>query len=45
MRTDHALLPMLMAALAVASLALMDAYMKSAALAVGASGERERTDE
>ena len=36
MRTDHALLPMLMAALAVASLALMDAYMKSAALAVGA---------
>ena len=36
MRTDHALLPMLMAALAVASLSLMDAYMKSAALAVGA---------
>ena len=36
MRTDHALFPMLMAALAVASLALMDAYMKSAALAVGA---------
>ena len=36
MRTDHALLPRLMAVLAVASLPLMDAYMKSAALAVGA---------
>ncbi|MEZ5680620.1 MAG: DMT family transporter [Erythrobacter sp.] len=36
MHRDHALMPILMAALAVASLSLMDAYMKSAALAVGA---------
>jgi len=33
---NHVLLPMAMATLAVASLSLMDAYMKSAALAVGA---------
>jgi S-adenosylmethionine uptake transporter len=33
---DHVLLPVFMAALAVASLSLMDAFMKSAALAVGA---------
>ena len=36
MNRDHALMPILMAAFAVASLSLMDAYMKSAALAVGA---------
>lgn len=36
MTRDQAFLPILMAALAVASLSLMDAFMKSAALAVGA---------
>ena len=36
MNRNHVLLPMAMATLAVASLSLMDAYMKSAALAVGA---------
>ena len=36
MPRDQAFLPILMAALAVASLSLMDAFMKSAALAVGA---------
>lgn len=36
MHRDHALMPILMAALAVASLSLMDAFMKSAALALGA---------
>ena len=36
MTRDQAILPILMAALAVASLSLMDAFMKSAALAVGA---------
>ena len=36
MTRDHVLLPVFMAALAVASLSLMDAFMKSAALAVGA---------
>lgn len=36
MNRDHALMPILVAAFAVASLSLMDAYMKSAALAVGA---------
>lgn len=36
MHRDHALLPVFMAAFAVASLSLMDAFMKSAALAVGA---------
>lgn len=36
MHRDHALLPIVMAATAVAFLSLMDAFMKSAALAVGA---------
>ena len=36
MHRDHTLLPILMAALAVACLSLMDAFMKGAALAVGA---------
>lgn len=36
MHRDHALMPILMAAFAVAALSLMDAYMKSASLAVGA---------
>ena len=36
MNRNHVLLPIAMATLAVASLSLMDAYMKSAALAVGA---------
>ncbi|WP_291180466.1 DMT family transporter [Erythrobacter sp.] len=35
MTRDHALLPIFVAAFAVASLSLMDAFMKSAALAVG----------
>lgn len=36
MHRDHALMPILMAAFAVAALSLMDAYMKSASLALGA---------
>ena len=36
MNRDHALLPVFAAAFAVACLSLMDAFMKSAALAVGA---------
>ena len=51
MNRDHALLPVFAAAFAVACLSLMDAFMKSAALAVGAltaawlrkaAGEEER---